>query len=586
MKRSTIPGFVAAAAVALACAGSPPPSPPSPEPAAQSSPFPSAEELESLAEKRTGPVLLSQPTLDVESWDLTGPFPERIEVIDTSVGARWDALVDEAVRKRPGLVLRTEAMRCIARETGSFYLANKAQPGPGLQRYIATRCNAAVPAYRAAVLFTDLPESISEDEIYGQWRDSVVAGISGLTSAGASTAGVWFGRSAEKVVVMMVAGTRIVHIEPVATVLGPDASLVLAGDLLVPASDVAAVISRGRFGFERCSRDPAVVLPRFAFVCQADPDDDVANVTLSYTPPGRLIAKSALNVRVWPSGKTTARYQRPAYTTARTAEDGPTARALFVELLNEIRREAGLEPVVESREQSQVASELAPHFFAAMLGDAPENVADQVALGMIAGWGVDGILQTGRFTWSAVSQTNDVGQLLSEAMEYPSGREVLLARDAERVAVGTVVETSGYYTSMAVLVGTYSLFSPQLHAKNAEAVFVRFQKARLARGAREAGRLEAIDPLIMTAAGVVQAGVDPSAALGDLLRSSAELLRRPVNGWISEVSNLEDLEFPDDFVARPSLGVAVGVSYHQPPGEPWGRYVVILVAAEPESHRL
>ncbi len=221
-----------------------------------------------------------------------------------------------------------------------------------------------------------------------------------------------------------------------------------------------------------------------------------------------------------------------------------------------------------------------------MLGEAPENVADQVALGMIAGWSVDGILQTGRFTWSAVSQTNDVGQLLSEALEYPGGREVLLAPDAERVAVGTVVESSGYYTSMAVLVGTYSLFSQQVDAKDAEAVFVRFQKARLARGARAAARIEAIDPMIMTAAVMVQAGAEPKVALGDLLRSSSDLLRRPVNGWISMVSKLEDLEFPDDLLERPALEVAVGVSYHQPPGEPWGRYVVILVAAEPESHRL
>jgi hypothetical protein len=38
-------------------------------------------------------------------------------------------------------------------------------------------------------------------------------------------------------------------------------------------------------------------------------------------------------------------------------------------------------------------------------------------------------------------------------------------------------------------------------------------------------------------------------------------------------------------LTRRRLGLAISVSYHQPEGEPWGRYVVMLVAAEPE-HRI
>jgi hypothetical protein len=64
------------------------------------------------------------------------------------------------------------------------------------------------------------------------------------------------------------------------------------------------------------------------------------------------------------------------------------------------------------------------------------------------------------------------------------------------------------------------------------------------------------------------------------------VLARPVVGWIAEVSDLDDLEFPEDFLNRPALGVAVGVSYRKPEGEPWGRYIVMMVAAEPRSHRL
>jgi hypothetical protein len=75
-------------------------------------------------------------------------------------------------------------------------------------------------------------------------------------------------------------------------------------------------------------------------------------------------------------------------------------------------------------------------------------------------------------------------------------------------------------------------------------------------------------------------------ALEELLQSSVDVLQRPVNGWIAEVSKLEDLEFPDDFLNRSSVEIAVGVSYHKPDDEPWGRYVVMLVAAGAPTHRI
>jgi hypothetical protein len=90
----------------------------------------------------------------------------------------------------------------------------------------------------------------------------------------------------------------------------------------------------------------------------------------------------------------------------------------------------------------------------------------------------------------------------------------------------------------------------------------------------------------MAAASRVQAGVEPHEALDDLLQSSVDALQRSVNGWIAEVPDLDDLEFPEDFLGRPSVGIAVGVSYHRPDDQPWGRYVVMLVAAGPRSHQL
>jgi hypothetical protein len=90
----------------------------------------------------------------------------------------------------------------------------------------------------------------------------------------------------------------------------------------------------------------------------------------------------------------------------------------------------------------------------------------------------------------------------------------------------------------------------------------------------------------MAAAGLVQAGASPSDALNELLQSSVARLKRPVNGWLGEVSKLEDLKFPDEFLDRPSLEIAIGVSYRKPDDEPWGHYVVMLIAAGPHSQRI
>jgi len=578
----------AAALVAVALAGcTASPTPPTPDEAApRSGRFPSAAELDRLAEQAPPEPLSLQREHDVDTWKLAGPLPDRLEIELRAVDTPWDSLLSEAARQRPGLILQTEAMHCVARETGLFFLTHRSQPGPSLQRYITSRCNAAVPGYRAATLFARVPEAVSEQEMFDRWRDSLSESVRQLTIGGPGTVGVWYGRSGEDALAMVVAGTRVVRVDPVETVLVPGATVVITGETLVPVEEVSAIISRSRFGFAACSADRSVALPRFSFECEADPADASAVVSVGYTPPGRLIAKAGLHLLVFPGGRASSEYHLPTYAEARVVRDAEAARAQFVAVLNDVRSDAGLAPLEEATAQSEVASALAPHFFAALLGNASETDADLVALGMIAGWSIDGMLQSGRFAWALSGRTRDVGRLLSTVLEYPGGRQVLLDPEAQQVAVGAIVESEGDDSALALLVGTYALFSESAHAKNAEGVYLRFQQARAERGLQQARRLEQIGPMSMEAAGLVQAGADPREALDRLLQSSAAALRRPVTGWLAEVSDLDDLEFPDDLVGLPAPEIAVGVAYHRPDPEPWGRYVVLLVVAEPRSHSL
>ena len=139
------------------------------------------------------------------------------------------------------------------------------------------------------------------------------------------TAGVWFGRSEDRAIALVVSGTRAVRLEPVDTVLGEDHRVVIRGESLRPAEEVGALMNHGRYGTTRCEPEPGVELPRFHFVCEANPNDASAWLVLDVRPPGRLLGRSAANLLVWPSGETDNVYRRPSFADADPVESEDVA---------------------------------------------------------------------------------------------------------------------------------------------------------------------------------------------------------------------------------------------------------------------
>jgi len=377
---------------------------------------------------------------------------------------------------------------------------------------------------------------------------------------------------------MVAVGERRLHLEPVPEPEA-DGTLVLEGEALVPASEIHAAVTRGRLGFAYCRADE-LPLPRFRFRCPVDPGDPRVWLTVSLHPPGRLIGQVGVELLLWPDGAVDPVYRRPSYAVSRQAWDEETAAAGFAALLNEIREDEGLEPLRVDEPQSAVARDLAPHFFEALF-EGSVGVADLVMLGLLAGWSVDGIVQSAHFASSWVPDTNDVGRLLSEALEYPMARSALLADDAERIAIGPVLEAGENGTSMAVVVGTYALFSEESHGARVEQVFAQLARERAARGRAAPDRLEDLADLSTDLAGAVQAGAAPQEALHELLNRSGEALGRAVRGWVLESSELEDIAFPAELLDERRVSISIGVASYRPEGEAWGRHVVLIVAADP-----
>jgi hypothetical protein len=383
---------------------------------------------------------------------------------------------------------------------------------------------------------------------------------------------------------MVAFGRREFLLEAVSPLPDADGKIEIRGESLAPAASVRALANRGRFGVRECESVGDAKMPSFHLRCEVDPDDDSTLISVAAYPPSRLLGRLGLVVLARPGGRPGNVYRRPVYAESFPMLDAQGFGEGFVEVLNRVRREAELEPVELDRGQSETAAELAPHFFAAVYGSSDDLSADVIVLGLMAGWTVDGIVQAGRFASAWTLRTTDLADLLATALELPSGRETLLAADVQRIAVGPMLSTEKGHESVAAVFTTYSMFSEKNHDAIARRVYEKLEADRERRGVAPPERMSDVAWLCQRVASSVQGGEDPSDAMNVLLERSVDVLQRPVAGWVAEVSEIESLEFPEEYLRRPSLGVAVAVSHRRPKGEAWGRYVVMLVIADPEAH--
>jgi hypothetical protein len=582
------------AAALVACAGAGALSPGARGPkAGGGQSFPSPEELEKLGQSKLPQAVFGLDVRRVSEWRLAGPFPERIETVAYSDGTPWAALLDEAARRRAGLAVPTEAMYCVARELGRFFLATGGGPTESLRRFILTRCHAPVARVGFSYVGGPVPPGRGEAEILAAWRASLEKSIEESLTGGPRAIGIWFGREpapedggregTERAVVMVVSGAREVHVEPIATVPDESDRLVVRGEALGSVEEVSALANRGEYGVQECEDLPGAALPRFAFACALDRGDAAALVSLAVRPRESLLSHVALHVLAWPQGRSADTWREVGYAGSRIAGDLSSIGEDLTELLNQVRARAGLRQVVLDPGQSRVAAELAAPFFASVLERAPHAWAELAVLGILAGWSVDGTVQAGYFTSSWLAQDPDLGHLLSEALEEPSGRQALLAADVERIAVGGLREGEGETTSIAAVFGTYELFSEADHARSVRAVVDALTRERARHGLGPPKILGELAGACDDAAIRVARGAEPRDAMDLLLRESVEGLGRSTAGWVAEVSELRDLDFPDEYVRQRDLELAVAVSHRKEQGEAWGRYVVMLVIVAPES---
>ncbi len=541
--------------------------------------FPSPKKLEDLADKPLPEEGFERPMEIVDEWAFAGPFPNVVAAVPYRAPSDWGALLEVAAQRRAGLVVGTEPMHCAAREWGRFFLEHEAPPGPDLLRYLSARCTTVSPSVRYFHFTGGIPEAASDAEVFESWRGAVDAMMADHFVGGPLTAGIWFGRKEGRAVVTVSFGERLLRVDPIPTVFEEgDGTFVVRGEVLIPAEGISGAVNRGEFDSMDCDTRPDVALPRFELECKVDRVDARSWLTVFATPPGRLLARNALNAVLWPSGKPSDDWRRQRYGEPILVDEDTDIEAALLERINAVRKRAGRQPLVLEEAQSEAARDLAPMYFASVFGKEPPQSGDLVVLGILAGWGVEGVVQDADFVSAWSTGAKDLDRLIATALQYPSGRQTLLGPAFERLAIGTIVHKEGAF--LASIFSAYTLFDETRHDEAAGAVLEKLDGMRAASGKRPVRHLVDVASLARLSAQRVQAGEKPKDVLGDLLQQASTVLRRPVNGWVLYATHPERVEFPPGMLESNTIEIAIGVSHTQPEGDPWGQYVILVVGAE------
>lgn len=581
MQRADSPRMIAAlialglCLISYACATSPPKTAQAPS---AKTPFPSREELSQLGQSPPMHDLLDVPMRDVDSWQLKGDFPKLIQLAPYQPASTWEELLAVQARRSGGMLYPSAAMHCVAREFAHFYIVHDIRPTERLLQYMAGACGAIAQDITPMVLDASVPEAVSDDRLFRHWKDEVIRLLASV-QGGLRIAGLAFAREKDRVVVAVVHGERRVELGPMVPIPDGRGHVLIEGRLLVPAQRIDAMINRGRYGFADCAVHPGISLPRFVILCEMVKSDELSWIEISFLPPGRILYSTALQVLARVPGARVENYRRHLYARPSDAATPEQFTAKLTKALNEVRKRAKLPSLALATHQSAVAAKLAPRFFAALLGKSDPLDADRIALGMIAGWEVEGMIREGAFLSALIGETRDVSRWLSTALESPGGRQALLSPDATTLAVGPLLVDQNRL--LGAIVGSYSFFDGN-HAADAAKIFNLIARRRADLGLSAPKRLDVLKPQMLDAARIVRRGdASPMNALNKLLQVSARVLQRSVNGFVAEASRPEDFTLPEELLRRRSLDVAIEVTHYRPRWEPWARYVILVVVTEP-----
>lgn len=545
--------------------------------------FPDPAELQRLANHGHLDVrVFESDVVLVSSWhpyDLGEPLENSSELGELP----WESSLREISIIRERQISPAPAMRCAARQIGLFMLEHGGQPDEMLRRYIVARCGSTETRIRFLGLTYSSTSTTTVDEALDRVRSGLREHFMDAPGARTLTVGSWVGRSDNRVVVAVVSGVVDARLGAIAQIAPHSEYVEVRGELVADAEHIDALINLGEYGVRQCIREVNSTLPRFSFRCPVHQGDSEAFVQVMVQRPGRYLMHPISTLLVTREGQQPAEWRRSTGEGGggELADSAEFAQAVF-RRINDIRREARLRPLAFEQLQSQLARRLAPHFFAAQAGSDSEAQADVIALGLAAGWDVDGLIRDGQFLSSMLSGSNDVDLWVDAVLEMPNGRYTFLNPRVSSLAFGGWVIRDG--GGLAAIATSYEFFDETEVDRAPQLILERLRQERRRRGVE--GSVEVVRLSGME---------DRINQLGESQRSAQSVLRAlidradwtwpniPTVGWSVEFYDPRRVEFPEMLLRPGNLRVAIGLTVYRPEDSAWGQYALFVIVQSARS---
>jgi hypothetical protein len=336
------------------------------------------------------------------------------------------------------------------------------------------------------------------------------------------------------------------------------------------------MVNRGDYGFAPCESDPSVPLPKFAFTCRLDEGDRYAWAQLRGRQSGRVMVAPVADLLVYDGDLDQVQYR--ARTLAQGAASGADTRSAMLAVVNRVRAQGKLAPLAMAAAQSDADTRLAGTLLDATYKGRGAD-ADRIALGMLAGWDVEGTIRNGGLFVGRVAPAHDVGAWLDFALELPMGRSVLLDPDARRIAIGPA--SPAREQGLGAVVTTFDLFDSSDHTQDVARALQRLASARRVSGRPALAAMARTPALEEQAARVLVGALEPGAALYASMQAMAEQhAGARVRGYVVEANDLDRAPVPEELVTASAGRVAVAVTHHRVKGAAWGQYVIFYLYVE------
>jgi hypothetical protein len=387
----------------------------------------------------------------------------------------------------------SKAMSCVAREVGRYYLEAEAPPAEALRVFILGACG-SVAREVGLLPYTAKRRRPFRIPCSSRLEAGLGKEIASAIPADASEMGVWFGRKGGAAMAVISYVKLPASLRPFPLVPDANGDVTVEGGISGAVGYLTGYINHGRFGVDYCFIDPTVPKPHFRITCHMPEGDPTAWVQLLYAQPGRVLSLPFAQFLIRRDPAAPLEYRPPPAGDARTAATAPEFAKLALEELNRVRKEAELTPVRLADAESATAGTLAGHYFAAAVNDRRLEVMDTIALGLLAGWQVGGLIRDANFVSAIAPFTRDVNRWVSQALEMPIGRIALLDAQTEEIALGPAFWTNP--DMLGGLVVGYRFHHGNDHRSDVNRLLMRVVAARRSRSLPPPLRLAHMDELM------------------------------------------------------------------------------------------